>query len=915
MSFEAGSLEDVEAWANHEFPAYFAEVIRTGTSTPFNMLDFDGEYVDAKVVLQPMLVSVLEVGTTTSDQTVYARVCGNNDVELFSGHEIESLTDARKLLRYMKPIVDLADINLNAPFSYPVKIGHPAGVDRLETLIRYLYLKNGEDTAVQPKLGFFKMHFRAACHDVARGTGAVVEAGDMDDSDTLFGDSPPDLIADTDIAGLRDNPAATSIFNQHVHAMDESYHDFKTSMLRQFGAMQTVDRNHMAQLQAQVQDLEHRLAVAEEGQMKLGKELEGEKTKAKTASDEAARWKAQYEGLRGTLQANMPRSQPQQHMSLGSVTAWASAHFRDDYLKIPKRKDYTTYLICLPKQHSNKSSLTAIIVGTAFEEIRPYFGATVDVLAWVKDDRVEVGYITQLGNKTNVVVYEDIISSRISFQEPFCWILDAADETAIRRFEALVHHAAMLMGSKKAINSNYYDEFRDHFPGACRDIAEVAEKRIDKWRRITAPLESNEHAASTSLLNGAANDTTMGVGERHQPSPSSSQPVTIDLTDASSTTNVVAPSLEQSKISPSTAATTQGNEISKARATLTTKMNITMRLHAREKEQLQKKIRDLKKALAESIERVANAEEEAKKAQDKTKEAQEKAERARLRMSKAQVQVEKAEAETARVREEAKKEIEKAQSEAATLRTQHSATAKVHVQDELKLRIEIQHTSTTITSGTMKATQDTAKTHEELNKEQQEIARLRGHQTNAKSQANTAEAFNLAHEIRPREKQQLQTLIWDMEKQSARETCLISRLREDLTKAQKDNKAAREQARGWEAKFTSTFAARVEAQNQAVFWHGQYDTMVGKLETMRQVAEAWEARYHMVKALMKEMPALQLQGGEQLGGQMEGLIGAQDDTQDGGQGANQVEYQATQIEEHGGQEGWMEQLMSAAQVD
>lgn len=115
-------------------------------------------------------------------------------------------------------------------------------------------------------------------------------------------DTPPDLVADTDTAGLIDNPAAISVFNEHVHAMDESYHDFKTSMLTHLGAMQIVDRNQMLQLQAQVQDLEHRLTVSGESCVKLSQELEVEKEKAETAEREMSEWKARYEGLRGTLQ-------------------------------------------------------------------------------------------------------------------------------------------------------------------------------------------------------------------------------------------------------------------------------------------------------------------------------------------------------------------------------------------------------------------------------------------------------------------------------------------------------------------------------------------------------------------------------------------------------------------------------------
>ncbi|KAF9694760.1 hypothetical protein EKO04_007478 [Ascochyta lentis] len=302
MSFTAGSLEDVEAWANREFPEYFAELDSVESPIPiFEMVSFDGEYVDGKIVLQSILVPTLEVGSTAARCSVYARISGNNDVELFSYQEVVHPGSSEKL-GCMKPVVGLVDVVLHEPLSHPVETGHPAGVDRLETLIRYIYLKNGEPTAVQPKLGFFKTHFRAACRDVARGVGLLMDGDDTDESDTLPGDFPPDLVADTDIAGLRDQPAATSVYNQHVHAMDESYHDFKTKMLSQLGTMQAIDRSQIDHLQAQVQSLERRLTKSEECRTKVEKELEAEKEKTKTTAKQSADWKSQYDGLKGTLE-------------------------------------------------------------------------------------------------------------------------------------------------------------------------------------------------------------------------------------------------------------------------------------------------------------------------------------------------------------------------------------------------------------------------------------------------------------------------------------------------------------------------------------------------------------------------------------------------------------------------------------
>ena len=84
--------------------------------------------------------------------------------------------------------------------------------------------------------------------------------------------------------------------------MDESYYDFKTSMLTQLGAMQSNDRIQIGQLRAQAQELERSLTVSEQARMKLENELKVEQANAQSASKEARNWNSQYEGLKETLQ-------------------------------------------------------------------------------------------------------------------------------------------------------------------------------------------------------------------------------------------------------------------------------------------------------------------------------------------------------------------------------------------------------------------------------------------------------------------------------------------------------------------------------------------------------------------------------------------------------------------------------------
>lgn len=188
MPFPAGSYEDVRAWAEAEFPAYFAAVADSVDNNLFQTNKLDGEFVNGKVVLQPILIRMLGVALTASDGLpVHARFIGDNEVELVRHTEIKDPKDGNKVLWYIKPVTDVTEVELYEPFCHVIDTGHPAAVDRLETLIRFFYLKCGDKNAVQPRLGFFKTHFRAACRDVARATGSVYRV-DETDNDTLPGE-------------------------------------------------------------------------------------------------------------------------------------------------------------------------------------------------------------------------------------------------------------------------------------------------------------------------------------------------------------------------------------------------------------------------------------------------------------------------------------------------------------------------------------------------------------------------------------------------------------------------------------------------------------------------------------------------------------------------------------------------------
>lgn len=131
--------------------------------------------------------SMIDPGRPGKYIFAYGRITGNSEAELFCNHVKKSNEDTEDLC-CIKPVEDLNSIKLAAPSNYCADREHAARIDRLETLIRYVCFQSGEGQAVQPRLEFFEAHFRGACRDVARGTGAVIVADEIADDETLTGE-------------------------------------------------------------------------------------------------------------------------------------------------------------------------------------------------------------------------------------------------------------------------------------------------------------------------------------------------------------------------------------------------------------------------------------------------------------------------------------------------------------------------------------------------------------------------------------------------------------------------------------------------------------------------------------------------------------------------------------------------------
>lgn len=177
-----GSLEDIETWAKSEFPRPFAEL------TKWNVVkvaqNLDGREVAGAFAMEPTQISVIPVGQLDTREPVFACLSEGGDIKLFSKCTLFG-SSAGEGLAIARVIIILADVQLDAPFKYTIENEHPDNVDRLESLIRYYYLRNGESFAVLSCLDYFKEHFHDACKDVARGIGATVEDGEMQDNTTL----------------------------------------------------------------------------------------------------------------------------------------------------------------------------------------------------------------------------------------------------------------------------------------------------------------------------------------------------------------------------------------------------------------------------------------------------------------------------------------------------------------------------------------------------------------------------------------------------------------------------------------------------------------------------------------------------------------------------------------------------------
>lgn len=184
---------------------------------------------------------------------------------------------------------------------------------------------------------------------------------------------------------------------------------------------------------------------------------------------------------------------------------WASASFPDDFAKFGQIIK-TSHLVFshLRVQAGDDGSPVEVVgvqVGTDHADSTPIY-------AW-KGKGTEAVSIGHERVDDTVELHEDWASPQVDFAAPFCWVGPTESEVGAARFEALVRYL-LLAHRRLAVMKHRVEFFREHFPGACRDVAahvegshtqtstEVLPQTPPRTRSQTAPVTPSEIPAQES---------------------------------------------------------------------------------------------------------------------------------------------------------------------------------------------------------------------------------------------------------------------------------------------------------------------------------------------------------------------------------------------------------------------------------
>jgi len=167
--------------------------------------------------------------------------------------------------------------------------------------------------------------------------------------------------------------------------------------------------------------------------------------------------------------------------SLRAIRAWAGHNFADDFDQPPGPGAFTiqyNYLV-----GNDLARRYGLLVGNSVEEINETMSTFTDIFAWLEGSRVTIGYIIQPTPSRKEIRYERMTSPSITSIEPFCWLLPSRDLSAISQFEAFVRYALFIVRGQKAVPTAFkhnWSLLTDHFPSACRMVAEGVAGRLNE---------------------------------------------------------------------------------------------------------------------------------------------------------------------------------------------------------------------------------------------------------------------------------------------------------------------------------------------------------------------------------------------------------------------------------------------------
>ncbi|KZM25878.1 uncharacterized protein EKO05_0009150 [Ascochyta rabiei] len=181
--------------------------------------------------------------------------------------------------------------------------------------------------------------------------------------------------------------------------------------------------------------------------------------------------------------------------TLDSIRTWAQAGFPDSFAKLDglTSSDMTVRLRLTGRvmnsiRVTKEELLITIPVGSL---AGPYLAR---VYAWTeRNGSVSLGHAAG----GYMEVHRDTTNPPVHFHTPYCLVGPVEDETGAARFEALIRYCVSIKRVKGTGIRSKTSAFKEHFPGACCEVAEqvtreAREKRIaDRCVRLELPHKTH----------------------------------------------------------------------------------------------------------------------------------------------------------------------------------------------------------------------------------------------------------------------------------------------------------------------------------------------------------------------------------------------------------------------------------------